>query len=67
MNRQMNMFQIKEQDRIPEELSEREISNLSDKEFKIIITKLFSVLRRRINVHSKKFNNKLENTFKKQS
>lgn len=44
-----------------------EISNLSDKEFKIIITKLFSVLRRRINVHTKKFNNKLENTFKKQS
>ena len=40
MNRQINMFQIKEQDRTREELSEREISNLFDKEFKVVIIKI---------------------------
>lgn len=51
MNRQINMFQIKEQDRTREELSEREISNLFDKEFKVVIIKILK-LRRSLYVHS---------------
>jgi len=55
----MNMFQIKEQDRTPEELSERKISNLSDKEFKVVIIKILK-LRRSLYEHSE-FNKELEN------
>ena len=36
-----NMFQTKEQDKTPEELSEVEIRNLPDKVFKIMIVKIF--------------------------
>ena len=39
------MFQIKEQDKTPEELSEVEIGNLSNTEFKVIIIKMFKNLR----------------------
>ena len=53
------MFQIKEQDRTPEELSERKISNLSDKEFKVVIIKILK-LRRSLYEHSE-FNKELEN------
>ena len=56
MNRQTNMFQMKEQDKTPEELSEMEISNLPDKEFKVMIIKMLNKLRRRIAEHSEKFN-----------
>ena len=35
------MFQRKEQDKIPEELNEQEIINLLNKEFKVMIIKLF--------------------------
>ena len=63
MNRQMNMFQIKEQDRIPEELSEREISNLSDKEFKVVIIKLLKL--RRSLYECSEFNKELENIKKR--
>ena len=43
------MFQMKEQDKTPEkELSEVEISNLSDKEFKVMIRKMLKELRRRM-------------------
>ena len=55
----MNMFQIKEQDRTPEELSERKISNLSDKEFEVVIIKILK-LRRSLYEHSE-FNKELEN------
>ena len=45
---QRNMFQTKEQDKTPEELSEVEISNLPKKEFKVMIVK-----RRRMDAQSK--------------
>ena len=45
------MFQTKEQDKTPEEEpSEVEISNLLNKEFKVMIIKTLEELRRRINV-----------------
>ena len=51
------MFQMKEQDKIPEtELSEVEISNLPDKEFKAMIIKMLNKLGRRMDEHSEKFN-----------
>lgn len=34
------MFQIKDQDKTPEELSEMEISNLPEKEFRVMIVKM---------------------------
>ena len=40
MKQQRNMFQMKEEDKTPEEQSEVEISNLPDKEFKVMIIKL---------------------------
>ena len=41
------MFQMKEQDKTLEELSEVEISNLLDKDFKVMIIKMLNELRRR--------------------
>ena len=57
------MFQMKEQDNIPEaELNEVEINNLPSKEFKVIkIIKMFNKLRRRMDEHSEKFNKELDN------
>ena len=40
MRQQRNMFQTKEQDKIPEELSEVQIRNCPDKEFKVMIIKM---------------------------
>ena len=34
------MFQIKDQDKTPEELSEMEIGNLPEKEFRVMIVKM---------------------------
>ena len=49
------MFQTKEQDKTPEEeLSEMEISNLCNKDFKVMIIKMFKELWRRLHEHSKK-------------
>ena len=48
MRQQMPMFQTKEQDKIPEELSKVQISNLPNKEFKVMIIKMFKELGRRI-------------------
>ena len=60
------MFQMKEEDKtLEKELSELQISNQPNKKFKIMIIKLLNELRRRINVHSEKFNSELENIFKK--
>ena len=54
MRLQKNMFQTKEQDKIPEEeLSEVEISNLPKKELRVMIIKMVKELRRRMNVQSK--------------
>ena len=44
------MFQIKEQDKtLEEQLSEVEIENLPDKEFKVMTVKMIKELRRKMN------------------
>ena len=43
-----------------------EISNLSDKEFKVTIIKMLNKLWRRVDEHSENFNIKLENIKKTQ-
>ena len=49
------MFQTKEQNQAPEEiLSEVKIRNLPNKEFKVMIIKLFQELRRRLDEQSKR-------------
>ena len=60
------MFQIKEQDKFPEkDLKEMKISNLPDKEFKIMVIKVVTDLRRRMDEHSENFNK--ERKYKKVS
>lgn len=45
-----NMFQMREQEEKPEkDLKDIEISNLPDKEFKIMVIKMLTDLRRRMN------------------
>lgn len=52
---------MREEDKTPEEqLSEVELSNLPDKEFKRIVIKLFKELGRRMDEH-RKFNEQCEN------
>lgn len=48
MRHQRNMIQMKEQDIAPEELSEREIANLTETRFKTIIVKIVKEFRRRM-------------------
>ena len=48
------MFQIKDQDKTPEELSKMEISNLPEKEFRVMIVKMIKELKRRMDVQSEK-------------
>ena len=55
------MLQMQEQDKVPEELSELEISNLLNKEFKVIIINGLKELERRTNEHNENFNKELEN------
>ena len=51
------MFQRKEQDKIPEEeLTEQEIINLPNKEFKGMIIKVFNELDSRMDEHSDELN-----------
>lgn len=45
MKQQRDMFQTKEQDRIPEKLSEVEIGNLTEKEFQEVLVKVIQDLR----------------------
>ena len=69
------MLQMKEQDKTPEEeLNEVEISNLLDKEFKVMILKMLKELRRRMDEHNevnkesediKKNQTELNNTMQK--
>ena len=47
------MFQTKKQDKAPEKLSEVEKSNLPNKEFKVLIIKMFSEHGRRMDEHIK--------------
>ena len=68
MMRQRNMFQMKKQDKTwNKELSEVEISNLPNKEFKVMIIKMLNKLRRRMDEHSENFNKDLENIRKNQT
>ena len=61
MQRQRNMFQMKEQDKTSEkELNKMEISNVSDKEFKVTIIKVLNELRRRIDEHSENLTKSLK-------
>ena len=54
---------MKEEDKTPEEeLSDVEISNLLDKEFKVMFVKMLKELGRRMAKHSEKFQKELENT-----
>ena len=56
------MFQTKEQDKTPKrKLSKVEISNQPDKEFKVMIIKVFNEFRRQMDERSEKFNRELEN------
>ena len=56
MRRQRNLFQTKEQNKIPEENpNEMEISNLPDKEFKAMVTKMLAELRRRMEEHNENY------------
>lgn len=59
MRYQSNVLQTKQQDETPEELSEVEISNLSSKEFKVMIVKMVNELRR-MDENSENFNKELE-------
>ena len=55
MKRQRNMAQMKEQIKTPEkELNEMEISNLSDAEFKTIVTRMLKELSEDVNSIKKK-------------
>ena len=55
MRQQRNMFQMKEQDKIPKEkLSEEETGNLPEKEFTIMIVKMTEEFERRMDAQSKK-------------
>ena len=47
---------------IQEELSNMEIKNVPNKEFKIMIIKMFNKLRRRMEEHRGNFNKELEKT-----
>ena len=53
MRSQRNRFQMKEQDKTPEEeLNGVEVSNLPDKEFKVMVIKMLTELGRRMDEHS---------------
>ena len=56
---------MKEQHKTPEEqLSDREIGNLTEKEFRVMIARMIQELRKRMDAQSKKlqvFNKELEN------
>ena len=44
ISQQRNMFQMKEQDKTPEQLSEVEIGNLPKKEFRVMIVTIAKIL-----------------------
>ena len=48
------MFQMKEQDKTPEELSDVEIGNLPEKEFRVMIVKMIQKLGRKMDAQCKK-------------
>ena len=57
MRNEKNMFQRNGYDKTPEEnLNEMEISNLPDKDFKVMVIKILIKLRRRMDELSKNLN-----------
>ena len=48
------MFQMKEQDKTPEELSEMEVLNLPEKEFRVMIIMMIEGLWRRMDTQNEK-------------
>lgn len=62
------MSKMKEQDKISEkELNTMEISNLPNIEFKVMVIRMLTELRRRMVEHSESFNKKTENLIKNRS
>ena len=56
---------MKEQNKIPEkELNKMETSNLPDKKFKMLITRILNELRGRVDELSENFNKEIENIMK---
>lgn len=66
MRRWRNIFQMKEQDKTSgKELSKTEINNLPDEEFnKVLVIKILTNLRRRMDEHSENFSKEKENSKK---
>ena len=68
MRRQRNTLHVREQEKAPEkELSEKEMTNLPDMEFKQKVIRMFTDLGRRNNELSENVNKELENIKKNQS
>ena len=64
MRWQRNIFQMKEQDKTPEQLSEVERGNLPKKEYRVIIVKMIQEFMNRMDAQSEKiqvFNKEVEN------
>ena len=56
MKKQRNMFQTEEQDKMPEtHLTETKISDLSDKEFKLMVIRMLTNVRRTMHKQSEIF------------
>lgn len=56
------MFQSKEQGKSPEkDLNEMEVSSLPDKEFELMVIKMLTDFRRKMDEHSKNVNKEIEN------
>ena len=65
MRWQRNVFQMKDQDKTAEELSDVDVSNLPEKEFRVMIVKVIQDLGRKMDAQIDKlqgfFNKELEN------
>ena len=59
--KQRKMFQMKKQEKL-RMLNETKVSNLPDKEFKMMVIKMLTKLRRRKDEHSENFNKDKEHT-----
>ena len=61
MGRQRNRYHVKEQDKYPEKLYEMEASNLSDREFRVMIIRILNTMKKDIET-IKKDQSKIKNT-----
>lgn len=67
MKKQKNVFQTKEQDKSSEKkLNKMKVSNLSHKEFKLMVIKMLTKQGSRINEHNENLNNEMKNLRKYQ-